>query len=219
MQPALGCASGPVLRSLIGAAVSRFEALGVQCFEWKTRGHDQPADLGEHLELAGFARQEEETVLIGEIAALEGDVRAPIGIDVRRAGSDSLHQDVAAVGRLHAAVFPGHDPRSEEELFRRLREAIGVEELWLAETADEVVCAGRVTVSGTFAGLFGGATALQWRGRGIYRALTAARAVAAARHGATYVYAECTDYSRPILERAGLIAVTTTTPYLRQGRA
>jgi len=32
--------------------------------------------------------------------------------------------------------------------------------------------------------------------------------------GAELVYAECTEFSRPILERAGLVAVTTTTPYL-----
>lgn len=32
--------------------------------------------------------------------------------------------------------------------------------------------------------------------------------------GAQLIYAECTAFSRPILARAGLIAVTTTTPYV-----
>ena len=67
------------------------------------------------------------------------------------------------------------------------------------------------------ASLFGGATAPAWRGRGIYRALTAARAQAAAQAGCELIYAECTLFSRPILERAGLRAITTTTPYLWQG--
>lgn len=45
-----------------------------------------------------------------------------------------------------------------------------------------------------------GGTLPEWRGRGIYRALTAARTRAA--------------LSRPILERGGLVAVTTTTLYV-----
>ena len=51
-------------------------------------------------------------------------------------------------------------------------------ELWVAEADGEMVAAGRLEpVAGTqFAGLWGGATLPDWRGRGLYRALTAARA-------------------------------------------
>jgi GNAT superfamily N-acetyltransferase len=88
-------------------------------------------------------------------------------------------------------------------------------ELWVAEAEDEMVAAGRLEpVAGTqFAGLWGGATLPSWRGRGIYRALTAARARSALDAGFTLVNSDSTAFSRPILERSGLVAVSTTTPY------
>ena len=51
-------------------------------------------------------------------------------------------------------------------------------ELWVAEADGEIVSSGRLEpVPATeFAGIWGGATRAEWRGRGIYRALTAARA-------------------------------------------
>ena len=64
-----------------------------------------------------------------------------------------------------------------------------------------------------FAGVWGGSTLEEWRGRGIYRALTAARARSALALGKTLMHSDSTEYSRPILERSGLLKVSTTTPY------
>ena len=111
----------------------------------------------------------------------------------------------------------GHPPREVEE---RLAAYAGEPErtgLWIAETADgQVVCSGRLdVVPGTeFAGLWGGGTHADWRGRGIYRALVAARARAAIGLGVVYLHSDCTPMSRPILERSGLLPITTTTPYV-----
>ena len=69
--------------------------------------------------------------------------------------------------------------------------------------------------SGTeFATFWGGATLPDWRGRGIYRALVAHRARLAAERGCRYIEVDASDDSRPILERLGFVAVTTTTPYV-----
>lgn len=78
-----------------------------------------------------------------------------------------------------------------------------------------MVSAGRLEpVPGTdFAGMWGGATLPEWRGRGIYRALTARRAQSAHARGKTLINSDSTEFSRPILERSGLIKVSTTTPY------
>ena len=51
-------------------------------------------------------------------------------------------------------------------------------------------------------------------GRGIYRALTAARARSALALGKRLMHSDSTEFSRPILERAGLVKVSTTTPYM-----
>ncbi len=64
-----------------------------------------------------------------------------------------------------------------------------------------------------FAGIWGGATLPAWRGRGIYRALTAARARSALARARRLIHSDSTEFSRPILERSGLVKVSTTTPY------
>jgi len=101
-----------------------------------------------------------------------------------------------------------------DAVLRRLSLEDGME-LWVVEVGDRMVSAGRLEpVRGTdFAGIWGGVTRAEWRGRGIYRALTAARARSALRMGATLIHSDSTEFSRPILERSGLVAVSTTTPY------
>ena len=204
--------------ALIAEVVEHFAALGVG-FEWKTRGHDQRNDaLVAALLAAGFQPDPAETVMIGEPDALRGAAVVPDGLVLRQAGvGRDLAEDVAAVGRLHAGVFPHHDAGYDERTLIAVRERPDQVQLWLVTDGDAVVCAGRVELDAPVAGLWGGATDPSWRGRGLYRALTAARAGAAHAAGCTLIYAECTPFSRPILQRSGLVPVTTTTPYLWPG--
>ena len=211
-------ATGAELDDLIGAAIEHFAAdPGLVSFEWKTRGHDAPVDLDDHLVAAGFVAADQETVMIGETAVLAAMSREPSGVVIRRAGdTGDLRGDVRAIGVLHRKVFGPDSPNMDEQLLAAITADPTGNELWLAEAAGRVVSAGRLVRvrGGRFAGLFGGATDPDWRHAGVYRALTAARAKSATTMGAELVYAECTEFSRPILERAGLVAVTTTTPYV-----
>ena len=86
----------------------------------------------------------------------------------------------------------------------------------VAEADATVVCAAWVRFErGTdFATLWGGATLAEWRRRGIYRATVAYRATLAAARGFQYLETDASDDSRPILEKLGFVAVTTTTPYV-----
>ena len=201
---------------LIADTVAYFASLpAVEEFEWKTRGHDLPADLAERLRRAGLVAEEPETVMVGEATALAVDVGLPQGAVVRRVDQlPDRDRLVGAASRMQRDVFGGGP--SGDEVLERLDRADGLEEFWVVEAAGEVVCAGRLQrVAGTdFAGLWGGACVPGWRGRGLYRALTAARARSAVAQGVRYLQSDCTPMSRPILERAGLVAVTTTTPYL-----
>lgn len=210
---------GSALSDLIAAALARFVAdPAVADVEWKTRGHDAPADLDTYLVAAGFEAQQSETVMIGRAGLLAASGPPPEGVVVRRAGTGAvtLADDVARVAALHAGVFGVGHSSSAETLLAALSGPPDGNQLWLAEAGGEVVGAGRLAaVAGTrFAGLFGGATEPGWRHRGVYRWLTAARAGAARELGCDLLYAECTPLSRPILERSRLVAVTTTTPYL-----
>jgi ribosomal protein S18 acetylase RimI-like enzyme len=123
--------------------------------------------------------------------------------------------DVRAMCAMEGAVFD--DPHSDEvadALLRRLTLDDGTE-LWVAESQGRIVGAGRLEPvrESQFAGIWGGATRPEWRGQGIYRALTAARARSALEAGKTLIHSDSTEYSRPILERSGMVRVSTTTPY------
>jgi len=188
--------------------------------EWKTRGHDHAPGLHEALTRRGFVADEPESIMVGEAALLDVDVPLPDGVRLRKV---STPEDVRAMSEMQALVF-GTDDAAEvaEALLRRLESGDGME-LWVAVAHAElagarggIVSAGRLEpVAGTdFAGIWGGATLPQWRGRGIYRALTAARARSALALGKTLINSDSTEFSRPILERSGLVKVSTTTPYL-----
>ena len=206
--------------SLIAETVEFFSSHPeVEEFEWKTRGHDWPADLDQRLRAHGLEPDEVETVMVGEASHLAVDVALPDGVTVRRVDQLPERQALVTEASEVAAQIFGDGP-SGEEMLERLDRTQGLEQFWVAEAATEegsrVVCSGRLArVEGTeFAGIWGGSTLPEWRGKGIYRALTAARARAALADGVRYINSDCTAMSRPILERSGLVAVTTTTPYV-----
>jgi len=211
----LGGADAAGIRSLVDGAVAHFRALPeVDRVEWKTRGHDVAPGLHEALIGHGFVADEVETIMIGEASALAVDVPLPQGVTLRRMTAEA---DVRALSAMQDAAFG--DPVSDDmadALLRRLALDDGME-LWAAESGGLIVSAGRLEpVRGSsFAGIWGGATLPEWRGRGIYRALTAARARSALARGRMLIHSDSTPFSRPILERAGLHPVSTTTPYRR----
>ena len=65
-----------------------------------------------------------------------------------------------------------------------------------------------------FCGLWGGSTLPEWRGRGLYRALTSHRAERARDLGYPLARVDTSPDSRPILVGLGLHAVADTRPYL-----
>jgi GNAT superfamily N-acetyltransferase len=214
----LAGARGKDLDALIDASLTHFrDATDVRRAEWKTRGHDAPEDLGARLVAHGFVAEDVETVMVGPAAKLAIDVAIPGDVTIRRVevGPDLL-DEVFRASSMQAQVFGGHAGRDPERVADQIGADPGQLQLWVAESDGQVVAAGSLdVVRGTeFAGLWGGAVLAPWRGRGIYRALVAARARAAVELGVHYMHSDCSAMSRPILERSGLIAVTTTTPYV-----
>ncbi len=206
-------ADAATIRQWVAAALRHFAAdPSVVDVEWKTRGHDIAPGLHEALLDHGFVPGDPESVMMGPAEELAGEVPLPAGVTLRRVTDEA---DVRAVSAMTDEAFG--DPvstRRADDLVSRLSGEDGVE-LWVAEADGAMVSAGRLEpVPGTdVAGVWGGATLPAWRGRGIYRALTAVRARSALRLGKTLLHSDSTELSRPILERSGLVQVTTTTPY------
>ncbi len=199
---------------LVSEALSRFSGdASIREVEWKSRSHDVAPGLHEALVAHGFVPQEPESIMIGELHGLVAEAPHPAGLTVRRVTEEG---EVRAVSALQDLVFEGAvSEANADELMRRLNTDPHMQ-LWAAEVSGEFVAAGRVElVPGTpFAGLWAGATREEWRGRGIYRALTAARAAAALERGKALAHSDSTENSRPILERSGMVKVSTTTPYI-----
>lgn len=72
--------------------------------EWKTYSYDRPADLTERLARHGFAAEDEETLLLGEVSGLVHDVALPDGVRLRQVHSD---EDLDRVDTLMRAIWGG----------------------------------------------------------------------------------------------------------------
>jgi hypothetical protein len=212
--PHLGGATAEAIDRLVPEALEHYRAdPAVVRVEWKTRGHDHAPGLHEALIRNGFVPEEPESIMVGEASALAVDVVLPPEVTLRRVTGE---HDVRVMSAMSDEAFG--DPVSREmadALVHRLGLGTGME-LWVAEADGQMVGAGRLepVADSDFAGLWGGSVLGAWRKRGIYRALTAARARSALAVGKTLVHSDSTEYSRPILERSGLLKVSTTTPYI-----
>lgn len=199
--------AGADVDALIARTVAFFAGRG-EAFEWKTHSHDQPADLPDRLLAHGFVPEDVETVMIGEAALMARDPILPAGVALREVREQG---DFARIAEMESDVWGEDWSWLADDLAHQPDVTVLV-----AEAGDAVVSAAWLVLNpGTeFAGLWGGSTRAAWRGRGIYRALVARRAQLAVEHGVKYLQVDASADSRPILERLGLVAVTTTTPYV-----
>ena len=208
------------LDGLDGAELDELIARQVRTFtereesvEWKLHGHDRPADLPERLRVAGFVPEDMETVLIARVSAIGIEAGMPDGVVVREV-TEPL--DLGRIAQLEEEIWADDHGWVVDSLGKEQTADPDGLRIFIVEAGDAVVCAGWVRFpSGTeFGTLWGGGTLPAWRGRGIYRALVAHRARLAAERGRRYLEVDASDDSRPILERLGFVAVTTTTPYV-----
>jgi len=186
--------------------------------EWKTYSYDEPADLTDRLSAAGFVAEPPETLLLGEVDGLIHDVDLPPGVRVRAVTSDT---DLARIDELMKTIW-GPD-RGDGSLAREMKANPAALDVVVVEESAEgpVLCAAwlRYTPGTDFASMWGGSTLPEWRRRGLYRATVSHRARLARDRGYRYMRLDTSPDSRPILERLGLRAVATTTPYILDARA
>jgi GNAT superfamily N-acetyltransferase len=160
--------------------------------EWKYYEHDGP-ELRERLVAAGLVPDAEETVVVAEAASLDP---APADVDLRLATDDFLD--------LAHGVFGGRRRELEPQ-------SVAV----VAYVDGKPVSGGRIDFGENtdFAGMFGGVTLPEYRGRGLYRATVAKRAELARERGYRLLFVDALPTSRPILERLGFVRLTATTPF------
>lgn len=208
---------GPAPDAVIARERDHFAGLGI-ALEWKTYSYDEPADLGQRLVAAGFTREDDEALMLGDLTDLSHDVRLSAGLTLREVRT---HGDIRRIQALRTLVWGPPDSMAAAPPPGRDDGPLGPADpttyaVLVEQTPDgPVLCSARVdlTVGTDFAGMWGGTTHPDWRGRGLFRAILAERARWALARGYVYARVDASPDSEPILAALGLHRVATTTPY------
>jgi GNAT superfamily N-acetyltransferase len=203
--------TGAELDRLIVRQRDYFRARG-QGVEWKLRAHDLPADLPERLVAAGFVPEGPSTVLLGFAEEVAAEPVLPKGVVLRRI---SEAEDLRRFADHQTEVLGFDCSWVAADLSARVSADPGQITILVAEAGERFTCtAFAVYYPGTdFVALLGGATLPDWRGRGLYRAMIAARAREAVARGFRLLHVDASPASAPILRRCGFHEITTSTHY------
>jgi GNAT superfamily N-acetyltransferase len=202
---------GADLDRLIARQLDYFQARG-EGVEWKHRAHDLPAELPERLVEAGFSPLGPSAVLLGFADEVATEPVLPDGVRLRRL---STAEDFYRVADQQTEVWGYDCSWTATDLIARMSADPGQITVLAVEADERFACtAWSVYSPGTeFVALLGGTTLPQWRGRGLYRALVAARAQEAVARGFRLLHVDATPASAPILRRCGFHEITTSTYY------
>lgn len=200
---------GADVDAAIEVEIARFRELGVlENLEWKLFGRDRPAELRERLVAHGFEPKEPaDAILVLDLADLPEDLRSTKGHDIRRMpGREGLSD-------MHA-VLKEIWPEDAADTISFIEESLEADpeglSIWIAYVDGKPVSEGRIDFAcGEFAGIWGGATLPDYRNRGIYTALVAARAAEAVERGCRFLTIDASPMSRPILEKRGFRLLDT----------
>ena len=182
-------------------------------FEWKVYSHDEPADLLERLHQRGFKIGTEEALMILDLREMPAVLLAPLpeGVTVRPVGD---HREIEYFLQLETEIW-GASFTTREFLRFNQSDPLQRDLAFIAYVNEKPVGIARVTASSQsqFAGLWAGSVLNQFRGRGVYRALLAARIRRAKELESTrYLRVDALPTSRPILEKYGFSRVGSTWP-------
>ncbi len=187
-----------------------FTALG-RGFEWKLYDSDRPADLQARLQARGFVLEDPEALVVLELSPEHPLLMQPIPPEIHPVTDDA---GVAGIQAMSEAVWNEERPWLAEQLKTDLHSHPDRISIYAAWVDGRVVSAAWIYYHpGTpFASLWGGSTLAEYRGRGLYTGLLAARAQAARQRGYSLLYVDASPMSRPILEKHGFVCLGFSRP-------
>lgn len=195
---------------VIQEQVDFFNGLGID-FEWKYFSHDTPPDLKDRLARKGFVIDEDEAIMVLDIADAPEILTSPVNHDIRRVAEQAQIRHVRAVLEQ---VYADDYAWVESMLSNGLTRTPDHISAYLAYDGEQPVAAGWSFYNppSPFVGLYGGATIEAYRGRGIYTALVAIRLQEAQQRGYRFITVDAGPMSRPILEKLGFVCIAISNP-------
>lgn len=181
-------------------------------FEWKLYAHDTPADLKDRLATHGLQIGEEEAIVVLPLADAPAALFAEGSHEVRRITDPDNLSDIQTI---ESAVWGDEETKGwVSHLADEMRTGPESIAVYVAYVDGNPASCGwvRFAENSRFASLWGGSTVEQYRGRGVYKALVAARAVEARQRGVDFLNVDASPMSRPILERLGFQVITHSWP-------
>jgi len=191
--------------TVIQEEIAYFAPMG-QPFEWKVYDHDTPPDLKDRLVASGFDREDPEALMVLDLQAAPPSLLEPITADVRPITGRGQLADVI---RIEEQVWGENFDWINTQLGDHL-EIPGYLSIYVAYADGQPACSGWVyfEANGHFATLWGGSTMPDYRRRGLYTAVLAARVQEAIRRGYRFLTIEASPMSRPIVARHGFRLLT-----------
>ena len=194
----------------IDEELRRLRAAGL-AGEWKVHDLDTPADLRRRLEARGLAADHDEALMVLEVTgAADALPETDTNVSVEPAMGESLDAIAAFQEEIWACKLPwladvlhgmaeGDDPSGTAFIARHGARTVGCG--WID-----------FHQGSPFAQLCGGAVHPEFRGRGVYGRLFAARVALARLRKAPFIAVDAAPMSRPILEKKGFRLVCGTYP-------
>ena len=171
-----------------------------QDFEWKVYTYDTPENLKAYLEKAGFRSEDPEALMImnleGEQWFINEDTSKVVEITDEKGIRDIIALEDTIWGESHAELGMRLLRDKQEEgnllsIFGIYEDGILISSAWMYLEGEQ------------FASLWGGATLPEYRGKGNYTKLLAARAKRAFNKNHPYLTVDARPMSQPILEKVG----------------
>ena len=182
-----------------------------QAFEWKVYREDPPVNLVDRLIAHGFEAEEWETLLVCELDTVQPRLFDGRGHRVERVTDAAGIDEVVTV---EEAVWGPDERELDDWLHRLMADSSDRFRLYLVRDGEMAVGAAWMTVTpgSEFGSLWGGSVRPEYRGRGVYGALLAARAGEARRMGLRYLMIDAGSMSLPIVEAHGFVRLSESIP-------
>lgn len=181
-----------------------------QSFEWKLYDYDQPLNLKELLVKKGFTVEDEEALLVLDIQSQTKLLELNIPSEIQPITDEAGIDDIV---KLEDKIWGISHARLGEQLKRDLKSNPDLH-LYGAYMNGEIVSAAWMYLhkNTSFGSLWGGSTLEEYRSKGFYTSLLAARAQQAWKQGYPLLTVDASPMSKPILEKRGFQFLAYTYP-------
>jgi GNAT superfamily N-acetyltransferase len=187
----------------IDALLATFRSRGLSAMLWKVFDHDRPADLRQRLAARGFTIESPDALMLLDLQNSPVFAQEPEPTPTLQKVTSLA--EIEEIVSLEEIVWQGPRAWLRKWLSHLLVDTPERLSPYVIRLEGQVVAAAWTLYypPSSFARLLGGSTLPEYRQRGLYTRLLAARAYEARRRGCRFLTVDASPMSQPILEKNG----------------